>query len=224
MIKPSGVQKYQSDKDLHGDWTDSHFVEPGKSLWKFVWCSQPVLHSFCWEQICGSWITNTSCEMQSSWQFQVCMYGVMCMQYRLCDMSDWMCINYDCFIRLILIAEKDTVYEKFPTPLINRLEKHFVLTSSVLEDWQEKVLNEFEEWIEKFWKTRCVNMILIVNSESVNVWICFWKLIFGTGEKTLNREMPLLDFRKIHLLQLYFKQPTIWGKWKMTASVTDRKW
>ena len=54
-----------------------------------------------------------------------------------------------CF-RLILIAEKDTVYERFPTPLINRLEKHFVLTSSVLEDWQEEVLNDFEDWIKAF--------------------------------------------------------------------------
>ena len=52
--------------------------------------------------------------------------------------------------RLILIAEKDTVYDHFPTPLINRMEKHFVLTSSILENWQEEVLDEFERWIEKF--------------------------------------------------------------------------
>ena len=52
--------------------------------------------------------------------------------------------------RLILIAEKDTVYDKFPTALINRLEKHFVLTSSVLEKWQEDVLEAFDKWIRKF--------------------------------------------------------------------------
>ncbi len=52
--------------------------------------------------------------------------------------------------RLILIAERKTVLEKFPTPLINRLEKHFVLTSSVLVDWQLEVLQEFEEWIRQF--------------------------------------------------------------------------
>ncbi len=56
--------------------------------------------------------------------------------------------------RLILIAEKDTVYEKFPTPLINRLEKHFVLTSSILEDWQKEVLTVFEKWIQDFSRTR----------------------------------------------------------------------
>ena len=58
------------------------------------------------------------------------------------------------FKRLILIAEKKKVYEKFATPLINRLEKHFVLTSSVLEDWQEEVLKKFEAWISKFCETR----------------------------------------------------------------------
>ena len=42
------------------------------------------------------------------------------------------------------------MYQKFPTPLINRLEKHFVLISSVLEDWQENVLKQFEDWISAF--------------------------------------------------------------------------
>ena len=42
------------------------------------------------------------------------------------------------------------MYEKFPTPLINRLEKHFVLTSSVLKDWQQTVLVDFESWIKNF--------------------------------------------------------------------------
>ena len=49
-----------------------------------------------------------------------------------------------------MIAEKKTVYEKFPTPLINRLEKHFVLTSSVLTEWQLEVLHYFMDWIQQF--------------------------------------------------------------------------
>ena len=52
--------------------------------------------------------------------------------------------------RLILIAEKSTVYEKFPTPLINRLEKHFVLTETVLKPWQKEVLNTLNIWIDEF--------------------------------------------------------------------------
>ncbi len=65
-------------------------------------------------------------------------------------------MNHACTCRLILIAEKDTVYEKFPTPLINRLEKHFVLTSSILEDWQREVLTIFERWIQHFAITRYI--------------------------------------------------------------------
>ena len=55
--------------------------------------------------------------------------------------------------RLILIAEKDTVYEKFPIPLINRLEKHFVLTRTVLLSWQERVLDALIEWVKQFSRT-----------------------------------------------------------------------
>ena len=59
-------------------------------------------------------------------------------------------IAYFSHCRLILIAERHTVDEKFPTPLINRLEKHFVLTSSVLKEWQLDVLDTFLDWIKQF--------------------------------------------------------------------------
>ena len=59
-------------------------------------------------------------------------------------------LNVTVYSRLILIAEKTTVYDEFPTPLINRLEKHFVLYSSVLEDWQTETLAELEMWIKDF--------------------------------------------------------------------------
>ena len=52
--------------------------------------------------------------------------------------------------RLILIAEKLTVYERFPTALINRLEKHFVVTSSILEQWQLVLLEQFKQWVVDF--------------------------------------------------------------------------
>ena len=58
-----------------------------------------------------------------------------------------MCCSH---IRLVLIAEKRTVYEKFPIPLISRLEKHFVVTSSVFSDWQNDVLRQLSEWTKKF--------------------------------------------------------------------------
>uniref|UniRef100_A0A1X7TAT7 Uncharacterized protein n=1 Tax=Amphimedon queenslandica TaxID=400682 RepID=A0A1X7TAT7_AMPQE len=51
---------------------------------------------------------------------------------------------------LILIAEKATVYTKLPTPLINRLEKHFLLSETVLLGWQKEVLKNLIKWIDKF--------------------------------------------------------------------------
>ena len=49
-----------------------------------------------------------------------------------------------------MIAEKETVYEIFPTPLINRLEKHFVLVSSVLNDNETKVMIQLKNWVKRF--------------------------------------------------------------------------
>jgi hypothetical protein len=56
--------------------------------------------------------------------------------------------------KLILIAEKDKVYNEFPTPLINRLEKHFVNANTVLTDWQVVICNELEVWLESFTEER----------------------------------------------------------------------
>ena len=52
--------------------------------------------------------------------------------------------------RLILIAERDKVYEEFPTPLINRLEKHFVVTATVLNETQKQLLKDVENWVKKY--------------------------------------------------------------------------
>lgn len=56
------------------------------------------------------------------------------------------------FFRLILVAEKGTVYSKFPIPLINRLEKHFVLTETILTIWQREVYKELMNWVDDFGK------------------------------------------------------------------------
>ena len=63
--------------------------------------------------------------------------------------------------RIILIAQKNTVYEKFPTPLINRLEKHYVVMSSILEEWQKEVLKDFKDWIINFANIRLDDFIVI---------------------------------------------------------------
>ena len=66
------------------------------------------------------------------------------------------CFNFG--FRLILIAEKDKVYEEFPTPLINRLEKHFVVTSTVLTDAQKELLKDLEAWAKEY---ACIGLVSI---------------------------------------------------------------
>jgi hypothetical protein len=54
--------------------------------------------------------------------------------------------------RLIVIADKDSVYDskRFPIPLINRLEKHFLNASALLNAQQITITNEVNTWINNF--------------------------------------------------------------------------
>lgn len=52
--------------------------------------------------------------------------------------------------RLIVVAEKEVVYKKFPIPLINRLEKHFLSVTTLLDADQLKLTKELEKWAEDF--------------------------------------------------------------------------
>nr|XP_034493275.1 E3 ubiquitin-protein ligase RNF213 [Marmota flaviventris] len=52
--------------------------------------------------------------------------------------------------RLIVVEEKNVVYEQFPVPLINRLEKHYLDLSSVLQGWQKSIVQELTRWAEQF--------------------------------------------------------------------------
>ncbi|CAL8264028.1 unnamed protein product [Arctogadus glacialis] len=52
--------------------------------------------------------------------------------------------------RLIVVEDQKKVYEQFPVPLINRLEKHRVGRSTDLTDWQRRVLEKLREWVKDF--------------------------------------------------------------------------
>lgn len=52
--------------------------------------------------------------------------------------------------RLIVIEEKDVVYNHFPIPLINRLEKHYLDINTVLEAWQKDIVEELKAWVDSF--------------------------------------------------------------------------
>ena len=50
------------------------------------------------------------------------------------------------------------MYEKFPIPLINRLEKHLVTISTILLPDQQEALDILEEWIDGFTKVQGYEM------------------------------------------------------------------
>lgn len=54
------------------------------------------------------------------------------------------------FYRLIVVAEREIVYKKFPIPLINRLEKHIVSISTMLLEEQVYLSGRLEQWLKDF--------------------------------------------------------------------------
>ena len=55
----------------------------------------------------------------------------------------------DVNFRLIIIAERDTVTKKFATALINRLEKHFILSETILSENEHKMMAELMQWVSE---------------------------------------------------------------------------
>ncbi|XP_043570814.1 E3 ubiquitin-protein ligase rnf213-alpha-like isoform X1 [Chiloscyllium plagiosum] len=52
--------------------------------------------------------------------------------------------------RLIVIEDRDVVYEQFPIPLVNRLEKHSLDMSTVLNQQQKSINRQLELWVKEF--------------------------------------------------------------------------
>ncbi|KAK0144079.1 E3 ubiquitin-protein ligase rnf213-beta [Merluccius polli] len=52
--------------------------------------------------------------------------------------------------RLVVVEDQKKVYEHFPVPLINRLEKHRLGRSTDLTAWQRGVLKKLKEWVKDF--------------------------------------------------------------------------
>lgn len=55
--------------------------------------------------------------------------------------------------RLIVIEEKEVVYEQFPIPLINRLEKHCLDINTVLKKEQRDLAAQLQIWVNNFVST-----------------------------------------------------------------------
>lgn len=56
------------------------------------------------------------------------------------------------FLRLIVVAKKHVVYETFPVPLINRLEKHFIQIDALLNEDQTEAKSQLVKWMEAFYQ------------------------------------------------------------------------
>ncbi|CAF0704523.1 unnamed protein product [Brachionus calyciflorus] len=61
------------------------------------------------------------------------------------------CVVHEDF-RMIILSDKESVYDskRFPIPLINRLEKHFLNSSTMLHESQLKICTELGDWLKKF--------------------------------------------------------------------------
>ena len=115
--------------------------------------------------------------------------------------------------RLIVIADKDTVFKQFPPPLINRLEKHTLNIStilpndSVVQGVEEKLFNwlnnfctiEFESKTTAFNEYECF-VGLQQDTTSLIVYSSISKLGFNRIDK--ENEAAILEQCKLDLLKL----------------------
>ncbi|KAL5488495.1 hypothetical protein EMCRGX_G017436 [Ephydatia muelleri] len=115
-------------------------------------------------------------------------------------------------IRLVLIAERTTVYEKFPIPLISRLEKHFVVTSSVFSDWQNDVLKRLTIWVEKF--SKCDDYD---NSSKFKVEEAFIGYQKDTPAAVIFKATNIaVKSKNVDLVKVY-SCPVFWGQFPLTT-------
>lgn len=76
-----------------------------------------------------------------------------------------------------MIAEKNKVHEEFPIPLLNRLEKHYMSSTTLLDHEEEKAKCELEKWMVKFvtpdTKKRyfLTNIMSLPHSKTWDAWL-----------------------------------------------------
>ncbi|XP_019854153.1 PREDICTED: E3 ubiquitin-protein ligase RNF213-like [Amphimedon queenslandica] len=108
--------------------------------------------------------------------------------------------------KLILIAEKKKVYDDFPTPLVNRLEKHFINNETVLEDWQKTVVDDIEKWLKSFMTDndgfKIKDAFVGYNSDTKAAVVLQATTQFQMSKNILEKEKMVLQLSKKLLLQM----------------------
>ena len=82
--------------------------------------------------------------------------------------------------RLIVIADKDTVYKSFPIPLINRLEKHYIVTATCIAQKHQELVNILKQWAHDFASlpdTRYVITYLLLFTLEIFILFCVLSLL-----------------------------------------------
>ncbi|XP_052808680.1 E3 ubiquitin-protein ligase rnf213-alpha-like isoform X1 [Mya arenaria] len=105
--------------------------------------------------------------------------------------------------RLIVVAEKQTVYKKFPIPLINRLEKHFLTVNTILNESQQQLVVALEKWASEFASQSYGSSFTQRNTQRVikvgDVFIGFHKDTCSAIILDVSQEYP--DKQEIELLE-----------------------
>lgn len=73
--------------------------------------------------------------------------------------------------RLIVIEEREVVYEQFPIPLINRLEKHYLDIHTVLNTEQKRMVQQLEKWVVLFVSLNTQNTAATYRYQPADVFI-----------------------------------------------------
>ncbi|XP_019857804.1 PREDICTED: E3 ubiquitin-protein ligase rnf213-alpha-like, partial [Amphimedon queenslandica] len=107
--------------------------------------------------------------------------------------------------KLILIAEKKKVYKDFPTPLVNRLEKHFINNETVLEDWQKNVVDDIEKWLTSFVTDngfKIEDAFVGYNSDTKAAVVLQASAKFQKSDNTFEKQEMVFQLSKKLLLQM----------------------
>ena len=101
--------------------------------------------------------------------------------------------------RLIVIADKSTVFEKFPPPLINRLEKHILTISTIIEDdvVMTNIVSKLTEWLRRF-NTIHIN----VQNDTLPFMVYSTINKLGLKGRELEWEEHILKVAKFELLKI----------------------
>ena len=108
---------------------------------------------------------------------------------------------------MIVVAEDSDVWEKFPIPLINRMEKHYLGMETMLDDKQLMLVNQLKKWTKMFSEVRLqAYQKKMQQFKAQDVFVGFHEdvcasLILRLSQNAELSDEEILEKAKIHLLK-----------------------